>query len=106
MTAFFEHVMGSHLLSSSSLASAPSLCRIPASSFLMGSDAGADDERPVHRVSVGAFLLGACQVTNAEYGLFLQATGHAPPPSWRSAPFDDPAQPVVAVSVLGSAGDL
>jgi formylglycine-generating enzyme required for sulfatase activity len=66
----------------------------------MGSDAGSDDERPVHRVSVNAFLLGAFQVTNAEYALFLQATNHAAPPSWGVAVFDDPEQPVVAVSWL------
>lgn len=66
----------------------------------MGSDTGSDDERPIHRVSVGAFLLAACQVTNGEYAHFLQTTGHTPPPSWGSAPFDDRAQPVVAVSWL------
>jgi formylglycine-generating enzyme required for sulfatase activity len=31
----------------------------------MGSDE-ADNERPIHRVSVGAFSIGAPQVTNAE----------------------------------------
>ena len=66
----------------------------------MGSGDGADDERPVHRVWVDAFALGACQVTNAEYALFLQATAHAPPPSWGRTGFDHPAQPVVAVSWL------
>lgn len=81
-----------------------SLRPIPASSFLMGSEAGAENERPVHRVWVGAFLLGACQVTNGEYALFLQATGHAAPPSWGSAPFDDPEQPVVAVSWFDAVG--
>src|SRR5260370_16339282 len=89
--------MESELPSPSSIARARPLCRIPTSSFLMGSDAGADDERPAHRVSVDAFLLAACQVTNVEYALFLQATNHAPPPSWGVAAFDDPAQPVVAV---------
>ncbi len=66
----------------------------------MGSASGSDDERPVHRVSVSALLLGTRQVTNAEYALFLLATGHERPPSWGSTPFDDPAQPVVAVSWL------
>jgi len=64
----------------------------------MGSEEGLDDERPVHRVSVGAFFLGMFQVTNREYAFFLQATGHSAPPSWGSVPFADPAQPVVAVS--------
>lgn len=69
----------------------------------MGSGTGADDERPIHRVSTGTFLLAACQVTNAEYALFLQATSHEPPPSWGVAPFDDLAKPVVAVSWLDAA---
>jgi sulfatase modifying factor 1 len=67
---------------------------IPAQSFLMGSDEGRPDESPVHRVSVDAFELGACQVTNSEFAEFANATGHAP----RPAPFDDPEQPVVGVS--------
>jgi formylglycine-generating enzyme required for sulfatase activity len=64
----------------------------------MGSEDGAGDERPVHRVWIDAFALGATQVTNAEYALFLQSTGHPPPPSWGRAGFDHPAQPVVSVS--------
>lgn len=80
------------------MAAHPSLIAIPATSFRMGSEDGADDERPIHRVSIDAFAIGACQVTNAEYALFLDATGHPSPPSWGRAGFDDPAQPVVAVS--------
>jgi len=67
---------------------------IPATSFLMGSNDGADNERPVHRVSLDAFQLAVHQVTNAEYDLFLQATGHPPPPHRNP----HPEQPVVAVS--------
>jgi sulfatase modifying factor 1 len=67
---------------------------IPAQSFLMGSDDGRDDERPVHRVWIDAFEIGICQVTNAEYALFANETGHPLPPT----PFVLPEQPVVAVS--------
>jgi sulfatase modifying factor 1 len=67
---------------------------IPSQSFLMGSDDGRPDERPVHRVWVDAFEIGVCQVTNADYGAFASATDHAP----RPAPFNDPEQPVVGVS--------
>ncbi len=71
---------------------------IPGTSFLMGWDDGRDDERPAHRVWVDAFELGACQVTNREYTAFLVAAGY-PPPRWLDQPgFDDPDQPVVAVS--------
>ncbi|HXN20690.1 MAG TPA: SUMF1/EgtB/PvdO family nonheme iron enzyme [Candidatus Binatus sp.] len=71
---------------------------IPAGSFLMGSDAGQDNERPVHRVWVDPFELGACQVTNAEYGQFFSATGHRKPLHWDGPNFSDPLQPVVAPS--------
>jgi formylglycine-generating enzyme len=67
---------------------------IPAQSFLMGSDDGRDDERPVHRVWVDAFAMGITQVTNREYAAFATATGHPMPPS----SFPDPEQPVVAAS--------
>jgi formylglycine-generating enzyme required for sulfatase activity len=76
----------------------PSLISIPESSFLMGCETGADNERPLHRVRVDRFEIGACQVTNREFALFLQSTGHAPPPMWGRQHVDDPAQPVVAVS--------
>ena len=64
----------------------------------MGSEAGQDCERPVHRVWVDGFDLAACQVTNSEYARFLWATKTAPPPFWNDPHFNDPQQPVVAVS--------
>jgi sulfatase modifying factor 1 len=76
----------------------PTLIQIPAAWFLMGSDAGQDCERPVHRVWVGAFQLAVTQVTNAEYARFLSATGTPPPPFWNDANFNHPQQPVTAVS--------
>ena len=66
----------------------------------MGDDGGRDDERPMHRVWVDAFELGACQVTNGEYVAFLRATGHPPPPCLGDPELNDPEQPVVAVSWL------
>lgn len=63
----------------------PALVRIPAASFLMGSDRGQDCERPVHRVSIDEFQLAATQVTNAEYARFLAATSTTPPPFWQDA---------------------
>ena len=68
--------------------------------FSMGSENGADDERPVHRVWVDAFEIAATQVSNAEYARFVEATGHPPPLCWKDANFNDPLQPVVAVSWL------
>ena len=62
------------------------LVSIPGTSFLMGSNDGADDERPIHRVWLDAFEISATQVTNREYSAF------------RKIQFDDPEQPVVGVS--------
>lgn len=71
---------------------------IEAASFLMGSEDGFANERPVHRVRVDAFELGATQVTNAEYAAFLDATSHPPPPTWMDPALNQPRQPVVSVS--------
>ena len=40
----------------------------------MGYEAGRDDEKPAHRVWVDAFAMAVCQVTRAEYALFLAAS--------------------------------
>jgi formylglycine-generating enzyme len=42
----------------------------------MGSDAGPDDERPVHEVELEAFECAIYPVTQTQYAEFLQATGH------------------------------
>ena len=76
----------------------PELVRVPEGWFAMGSERGFDCERPVHRVWVEAFLLAACQVTNAEYAVFLRETGAAAPPTWKHPDFCAPRQPVVSVS--------
>jgi formylglycine-generating enzyme required for sulfatase activity len=76
----------------------PALIRIPEGWFLMGSAAGQDCERPVHRVWVDVFLLAATQVTNAEYALFLSSTATAPPPFWCDQNFNGPQQPVSGAS--------
>ncbi|HEY6764767.1 MAG TPA: SUMF1/EgtB/PvdO family nonheme iron enzyme [Candidatus Sulfotelmatobacter sp.] len=76
----------------------PVLILVPESSYLMGSDSGQDCERPVHRVSTDAFQLAATQVTNAEFQCFLRATESSPTPHLQNSSFNDPQQPVVAVS--------
>ncbi|HSZ62838.1 MAG TPA: SUMF1/EgtB/PvdO family nonheme iron enzyme [Terriglobales bacterium] len=76
----------------------PALVRISAGWFFMGCDSGQDNERPVHRVWVDEFLLAARQVSNADYGHFLNATKSLPPPFWNDAAFNHPKQPVVGVS--------
>jgi formylglycine-generating enzyme required for sulfatase activity len=76
----------------------PDLIALPAGEFLMGCETGQENERPVHRVRVDAFALAKCQVSNAEYALFLSDTDSAAPPFWTDADFDNPEQPVVGVS--------
>jgi sulfatase modifying factor 1 len=76
----------------------PDLRRIPAGWFWMGSESGQDNERPVHRVWVDEFQLASCQVTNGNYARFLHATETPPPMFWDNPDFNQPEQPVVAVS--------
>ena len=76
----------------------PALVSIAEGWFLMGCESGQDNERPVHCVWVDGFEIARCQVTNAEYGIFLRETGCAVPPFWNDADFNHPQQPVVAVS--------
>ncbi len=76
----------------------PQVAPIPEGWFLMGSDTGQEVERPVHRVWVDAFSMAVTQVTATEYARFLHATGRTAPPNWNDPHFNDPEQPVVAVS--------
>jgi formylglycine-generating enzyme len=74
------------------------MARIPEGWFWMGCEAGRDDEKPLHRVWVDAFELAAYQLTNEQYGRFLAATQRTAPLHWGDSNFNDPGQPVVAVS--------
>jgi formylglycine-generating enzyme required for sulfatase activity len=47
--------------------------RIPGGSFMMGSEAGNDDERPVHRVDVPTFEMTMTEVTVAQYQTCVDA---------------------------------
>ncbi len=72
--------------------------RVPAGTFLMGSDPAKDknaqsDEQPQHQVYVSDFYVGVHEVTNAQYAVFARETGKS---------FDIPSgkenHPVVDVS--------
>ncbi len=52
---------------------------IPAGEFLLGSESGYPNERPIHRVFVEAFALAQHPVTNAQYELFVRDTGRRVP---------------------------
>jgi len=62
---------------------------IPAGEFTMGDDAGGDDEKPAHRVRVGAFLMDRFEVTQKA---FRALTGREP------SKFKDPNRPVERLS--------
>lgn len=76
----------------------PKMVPVPAGWFLMGSETGQDNERPIHRVWVDTFHLAECQVTNAEYAEFVRATGNAAAPFWNDPNQNQSTQPVVGVS--------
>ena len=46
---------------------------VPAGTFLMGSDSGEDDERPVHNQQVEPFWLDRTEVTNGQYAACVDA---------------------------------
>ena len=57
---------------------------VPAGRFLMGSDSGSEDERPVHEVEVEAFECAVYPITQVQYAEFLGATTHETPREWPS----------------------
>ncbi|MEW6755286.1 MAG: SUMF1/EgtB/PvdO family nonheme iron enzyme [Candidatus Latescibacterota bacterium] len=59
------------------------MIEVPAAAFSMGSEQGAADERPVHRVEVSTFWIDKYEVTAAQYEACVQAGACAP--SGRSA---------------------
>jgi iron(II)-dependent oxidoreductase len=66
----------------------PDMLGIPAGPFIMGANAGPEDERPAHEVTLAAFAIDRFPVTNAQYADFLnrRATSAAP----RLYDFNDP----------------
>ncbi len=55
---------------------------VPAGSFTMGSEAGGDDEKPLHSIFLDAFHMDRHEVTTMQYARFLEATGRKPPDKW------------------------
>ncbi|GAA4418957.1 hypothetical protein GCM10023187_52890 [Nibrella viscosa] len=52
----------------------PAMVYVRGGSFPMGSEEGETDEKPVHQVTVSAFLMGKYEVTVAEFEQFIEAT--------------------------------
>ena len=66
-----------------------SMVLVPAGEFVMGSDKGDDDEKPIHRVQVDTFYIDKFEVTNGKFAKFIDAIKGEPP--WG---FDDKDTPV------------
>ncbi len=59
------------------------MVRIPAGSFMMGSNDGESDEKPVHQVSVDEFYMDKYEMTVAQYQKFLAAnSSQTKPDNW------------------------
>lgn len=54
---------------------------VPQGSFMMGSEEK-DDEQPVRQVTLDAFWIGRCEVTNTQYAAFLNAAAPPDIASW------------------------
>lgn len=60
---------------------------IPEGQFWMGSDDRRADEKPLHQVYLDAYCIDRYEVTNAQYRLFLQASGAKAPVYWLAGQF-------------------
>jgi len=56
------------------------------------------DEAPSHKVNLKPFYISVTEITNAQYGRFLKATGHDKPLYWKDKNLNGPNQPVVGVT--------
>ena len=86
---------------------------IPPGAFIMGTDIepfygtilaqsrhAKLDEAPIHVRFLEPYRIARYPVTNAEYEVFVNATGHTPPPHWTSGkvPANEATLPVVHIS--------
>jgi formylglycine-generating enzyme required for sulfatase activity len=78
---------------------------IPDGEFVIGSKPSSDrlaqpDESPQHQLRVSDFYMMRYPVTNAQYRLFVEATGHRPPLFWPEDQFptEKADHPVVGVT--------
>jgi formylglycine-generating enzyme required for sulfatase activity len=78
----------------------PVWVEVPAGEFSMGSEKGRGNESPLHRAYLGGFRIARVPITNAQYRIFVEATGHRAPRHWEDGrvPRDLESHPVTNVS--------
>ncbi|HWO03059.1 MAG TPA: formylglycine-generating enzyme family protein [Blastocatellia bacterium] len=76
----------------------PEMVLIPAGEFLMGSDIGAENERPIHSVFLDEYEMGRFAITNELYRSFIEATERESPSGWNDPRLNHPEQPVTSIS--------
>ena len=76
----------------------PRLSPIPAGWFQMGSEAGQDNERPVHRAWVDAFRWPLVRLPTPTTPFIWRRQTRRCPPTWDDHNLNHPRQPVVSVS--------
>ncbi len=78
----------------------PVWVEVPAGEFWMGSEKGEEREKPVHKVHLDRYWIAKTPATNAQYRLFVEATGHGAPKHWEDGkvPRGLENHPVVNVS--------
>ena len=70
---------------------------IPGGTYVIGSNNGHSDEKPVHEVTVDPFYMDEHEVTVRQYGKFIKATSYPAPLYW-NPDIDGQDDPVVGVS--------
>lgn len=78
------------------------MCLIPNGTFMMGSVDFYSDERPIREVRIGSFWIDEVPVTNAQFGRFVEETGHITFAEVAPDPADYPSMDL-ALAVPGSA---
>ena len=76
----------------------PDLVLVHAGAFIMGSDEHDIDEKPAHSIYLDEYLIDRYEVSHAQYGDFLGATGREPPKFWDDPDQNRSEQPVVGVN--------
>ncbi len=66
-----------------------SMLQMPAGTFLMGNNAGADDERPERLVTMPAYQIDRYEVTVGEFREFVSATNHRTSAELEGKPFGE-----------------